>query len=100
MYCPQFAALSVLEHELGILRQLETYAAQAQELFDMAHDTVRAACRDSVAATSVGCVGHDDCRGRRGTGFDGVADRPHDWVCSIEECEAVLRDVEVVDPQE
>lgn len=93
-----FAAPSVFERELGI-PQLATYAEQAQELFDFAHDTIRAAFRDSAAATF----------GRIWASWPTPIDggRPllmwmtelMQFGCSIEECEAVLRDIEVVDPR-
>ncbi|GAT06511.1 Uncharacterised protein [Mycobacteroides abscessus subsp. massiliense] len=92
------AAPSVLERQFGI-PQLATYASQAQGLFDIAHDTIRAAFRDSVAATF----------GRIWATWPTPSDggRPllmwmtelMQFGCSIEECEAVLRDIEVVDPQ-
>jgi hypothetical protein len=91
----RLAGPSVLERELGI-PQLETYASQAQSLLDEAHETVRAAFRDSVAATS----------GRMWAMMTDSA-RPlvawmqalTDYGCAVKECEAVLRDIEVVDPQ-
>ncbi|MFV9633930.1 hypothetical protein [Mycobacterium neumannii] len=94
----QFAAPSELERELGI-PQLATYASQAQALFDIAHDTVRAAFRDSVAATygRIWATMADS---------DGAArtlvawlEALTEWGCPVEECEAVLRDIEVIDPQ-
>lgn len=92
-----FAAPSVLERELGI-PQLATYAEQAQALFDIAYDTVRAAFRDSVAAIF----------GRIwATWPGGDSARPlvmwmrelSQFGCSVEECEEILRDIEVIDPQ-
>lgn len=93
-----FAAPSVLESHLGI-PQLAVYAEQAQELFDIAYDTVRAAFRDSVAATF----------GRIWATWPASEDSARPllmWMteltqfgCSIEECEAVLRDIEVSDPR-
>lgn len=93
-----FAAPSVLESHLGI-PQLATYAEQAQGLFDIAHDTIRVAFRDSVAATF----------GRLWATWPAEEDsaRPLTmWMseltqygCSIEECEAVLLDIEAVDPE-
>jgi hypothetical protein len=93
-----FAAPSVLEREFGI-PQLATYAKQAQGLFDIAHDTVRAAFRDSVAATF----------GRIWATWPTTGDSARPlmmWMtelmqfgCSAEECEAVLRDIEVIDSQ-
>ena len=87
----------MLESHLGI-PQLATYAEQAQGLFDIAHDTIRAAFRDSLAATF----------GRLWATWPAQDDsaRPLTmWMseltqygCSIEECEAVLRDIEAVDP--
>jgi hypothetical protein len=92
-----FAAPSVLEREFGI-PQLATYAEQAQGLFDIAHDTVRAAFRDSGAATF----------GRIWATWPTTGDSARPlmmWMtelmqfgCSADECEAVLRDIEVFDP--
>ncbi|MGB3353834.1 MAG: hypothetical protein WBB00_13800 [Mycobacterium sp.] len=91
-----FAAPSVLEREFGI-PQLAIYAKQAQGLFDIAHDTVCAAFRDSVAATF----------GRIWATWPTTGDSARPlmmWMtelmqfgCSAEECEAVLRDIEVID---
>jgi hypothetical protein len=92
------AGKSVIERELGI-PQLETYAAQTQSLFDDAYEVVRAAYRDSVAATY-------------GRFWATSTDRSHSaapallhWMraltdcgVSVEECESVLRDIEVADP--
>ncbi len=94
-----FAAPPVLESHLGI-PQLATYAEQAQGLFDIAHDTIRAAFRDSVAATFgriwATVTTRDDLGARALVAWlHALAD----WGCSAEECEAVLRDIEVVDPQ-
>lgn len=93
-----FAGKSVIERELGI-PQLETYAAQTQSLFDDAYELVRAAYPDSVAATY-------------GRFWATSTDRSHsaapallhwmkaltDYGVPVEECEAVLRDIEVADP--
>jgi hypothetical protein len=92
------AAKSVIELTVGI-PQLETYAAQAERLLDRAYTTVRAAYQDSVAATF----------GRRWAYW---TDSPTSakplmfWMkslteCgfSVEECEAILRDIEVADPE-
>ncbi|MGD9512497.1 hypothetical protein [Mycolicibacterium sp.] len=94
----RFAAPSVLEREFGI-PQLTTYAEQAQGLFDIAHDTIRAAFWDSVAATF----------GRFWATWPRTSESARPllmWMteltqfgCSIEECEAVLRDIEVIDSQ-
>jgi hypothetical protein len=91
----RLAGPSVIERELGI-PQLETYAAQAQTLFDTAYVSVRAAYRDGVAATF----------GRRwATLTDSFPALFHwmkaltDYGCSAEECEAVLRDIDVFDPE-
>ena len=93
------AGKSVIERELGI-PQLETYAVQAQSLLGQAYITLRAAYQDSVAATF----------GRfwaTSTGDSRSAVRPlMSWMKSLtdcgfsaEECEAVLRDIEVADPE-
>jgi hypothetical protein len=86
----------VLEREFGI-PQLAIYAEQAQGLFDIAHDTVRAAFRDGVAATF----------GRIWATWPTTGDSARPlmmWMtelaqlgCSAEEREAVLRDIEVID---
>jgi len=93
-----FAAPSVLESHLGI-PQLAVYAEQAQGLFDIAHDTIRVAFRDSVAATY----------GRIWATWPTSEDSERPllmWLrelaqfgCPVDECEAVLRDIEAVDPQ-
>jgi hypothetical protein len=93
----QHAAPQDFESDSGT-SQIETYAVQAQALFDSAHEIVRAAFRDSVAATY----------GRiwaTMTDSDGAAralvawlQTLTEWGCSGEECEAVLHDIEVIDP--
>lgn len=94
-----FAAPSVLDSHLGI-PQLAVYAEQAQGLFDIAHDTIRAAFRDSVAATfgRIWATGttRDDLGARALVAWLHALT---DWGCSAEECEAVLRDIEIVDPE-
>ncbi|WP_246243468.1 hypothetical protein [Mycolicibacterium murale] len=77
-----------------------TYAEQAQGLFDLAHDTVRAAFRDSVAAT-LGSIW-----ATRPTTSDSarpllmwMAELRRQFGCSVEECGAVLSDIEVIDPE-
>lgn len=94
-----FAAPSVLESHLGI-PQLAVYAEQAQALFNIAYDTIRAAFRGSVAAT----FGRIWATGTTRSDFGARAlvawlQALTDWGCSAEECEAVLRDIEVVDPE-
>ena len=78
--------------------QLSTYASQAQELFDSAHDTVRAAFRDSVAATygRIWATMTDSDSAARA--LVAWLKTLTEWGCSVEECEAVLRDIEVIDP--
>lgn len=92
-----FAAPSVLERELGI-PQLATYASQAQELLDRAHETVRAAFRDSVGATfgrMWATATTPDLSVRVLVGWMAALT---DFGCSVEECDAVLRDIAVIDP--
>ena len=94
-----FAAPSVLESHLGI-PQLAVYAEQAQGLFDIAHDTIRAAFRDSVAATFGRIWATGTNRGDLGArALVAWLHALTDWGCSAEECEAVLRDIELVDPE-
>jgi hypothetical protein len=78
--------------------QLSTYASQAQALFDSAHDTVRAAFRDSVAATygRIWATMTDSDSAARA--LVAWLKTLTEWGCSVEECEAVLRDIEVIDP--
>lgn len=95
----QFAAPSVLELNFGI-PQLATYAEQAQGLFDIAHDTVRAAFRDSVAATFGRIWATGTTRGDVGArALVAWLQALTNWGCSAEECETVLRDIEVADPE-
>lgn len=94
-----FAAPSMLECEFGI-PQLATYASLAQELFDGAHETVRAAFHDSVAATfgrMWATASPPDLRTRVLVGWMDVL---IGFGCSVEECDHALRDIAVVDPQE
>ena len=93
-----FAAPSVLERELGI-PQLATYAEQAQGLFDIAHDTVRAAFRDSVAATFGRLWATWPTTGESARPLMMWMTELIQFGCSAEECEAVLRDIEVIDSQ-
>lgn len=81
----QFSAPSVLEREFGI-PQLATYASQAQALFDIAHDTVRGAFRDSVAAT-YGRISATRTGGH-GSPWALVAwlHALTEWGCCVEEC--------------
>ena len=92
------AAPSVLEREFGI-PQLDTYAEQAQALFDIAHDTVRAAFRDSVAATYGRIWAKMTDENGSVRALVAWLKALTEWGCSVEECEAVLRDIEVIDPQ-
>jgi hypothetical protein len=80
---------------LGI-PQLDTYAAQAQTLFDRAYDTVLEAFRDSVAAT-YGRMWATMAEGSRP--LLAWIQALTDYGCSVEECDAVLRDIEAVDPK-
>ena len=78
--------------------QLSTYASHAQALFDSAHDTVRAAFRDGVAATYGriwATMADSDSAARALVAWLKTLT---EWGCSVEECEAVLRDIEVIDP--
>ena len=93
-----FAAPSVLERDFGI-PQLATYAEQAQGLFDIAHDTVRAAFRDSVAATYGRIWATGPTNGERARPLMMWMTELTQFGCSAEECEAVLRDIEVIDSQ-
>ena len=90
--------MSVIERELGI-PQLETYAAHAELLLDQAYTTVRAAYQDSVAATfgRTWAFWTDSRSAARPLMF---------WMKSLTECgfsagecESVLRDIEVADPE-
>lgn len=94
------AGKSVLERELGI-PQLETYAAQAQPLFEKAYATVRVAYRDSVAATYGRFWARSTDRGSDSAARALLAwlKALTDYGVPVEECEAVLRDIEVVDPE-
>jgi len=92
------AAPSVLERDFGI-PQLATYAEQAQGLFDIAHDTVRAAFRDSVAATYGRLWATWPTTGESARPLMMWMTELTQFGCSAEECEAVLRDIEVIDPQ-
>lgn len=94
----QLAAPSVLEREFGI-PQLATYAEQAQGLFDIAHDTVRAAFRDSVAATFGRLWATWPTTGESARPLMMWMTELMQFGCSAEECEAVLRDIEVIDSQ-
>ncbi|MFN6549097.1 hypothetical protein ACP6C7_06180 [Mycolicibacterium septicum] len=94
----RLAGPSVIERELGV-PQLETYAAQAQSLFDSAYMAVRSAYRDSVAATF-------------GRFWATWTDEGHssaapliawmrsltDFGFSVKECESVLHDIQLADP--
>lgn len=93
-----FAAPSVLERDFGI-PQLATYAEQAQGLFDIAHDTVRAAFRDSVAATYGRIWATWPTNGESARPLMMWMTELTQFGCSAEECEAVLRDIEVIDSQ-
>ena len=94
----RFAAPLLLERELGI-PQLATYAERAQGLFDIAHDTVRAAFRDSVAATYGRIWATWPTTGESARPLTMWMTELTQFGCSAEECEAVLRDIEVIDPQ-
>lgn len=94
----RFAAPSVLERDCGI-PQLATYAEQAQGLFDIAHDTVRAAFRDSVAATYGRIWATWPTTGESALPLLMWMGELTQFGCSVEECEAVLRDIEVIDSQ-
>ncbi len=93
-----FAAPSVPEREFGI-PQLATYAEQAQGLFDIAHDTVRAAFRDSVAATFGRLWATWPTTGESARPLMMWMTELMQFGCSAEECEAVLRDIEVIDSE-
>jgi len=94
----RFAAPSVLEREFG-MPQLATYAEQSQGLFNIAHDTIRAAFRDSMAATFGRIWATWPTPNDGGRPLLMWMTELLQFGCSIEECEAVLRDIEVVDPQ-
>lgn len=93
-----FSAPSALERELGI-PQLATYAKQAQGLFDIAHDTIRAALRDSAAATFGRIWATWPTPNDSGRPLLMWMTELMQFGCSTKECEAVLRDFEVIDPQ-
>ena len=88
----------MLEREFGI-PQLATYAEQAQGLFDIAHDTVREAFRDSVAATYGRIWATWPTTGESARPLLMWMTELTHFGCSAEECEAVLRDIEMFDPQ-
>lgn len=88
----------MLERDFGI-PQLATYAEQAQGLFDIAHDTVRAAFRDSVAATYGRIWATWPTNGESARPLMMWMTELIEFGCSAEECEAVLRDIEVIDSQ-
>lgn len=93
----RLAGPSVLERELGI-PQLETYATQSQALFDTAHVLVRAAFRDSVAATYGRIWATMTDRTDTARALVAWLKALTDYGISVEECEVVLRDIEVADP--
>lgn len=96
----RLASPSVIERELG-MPQLVKYAWVARSYFDRAHSLVHAAFRDSVAATfgRMWATWSDDDGSSRAAVLVSWMKALTDYGCSPEECEGVLRDIEVVDPE-
>ncbi|WP_156618427.1 hypothetical protein [Mycobacterium sp. 852013-51886_SCH5428379] len=90
----------MIERELG-MPQLVKYAWVARSYFDSAHSLVHAAFRDSVAATfgRMWATWSDDDPSSRAAVLVSWMKALTDYGCSPEECEGVLRDIEVVDPE-
>lgn len=90
---------SIIEREFGV-PQLVAYSWFSRPEFDKSYRLVYRAFRDSVAATfgRAWATGSSEDRSRSTAVLVSWMKALTDYGCSVEDCESVLRDIEVVDP--
>lgn len=95
----RFANPSIFERELG-MPQLVSYSWFSRSEFDKAYWLVHRAFRDSVAATfgRLWAIAGCDDESRSTAILVSWMKALTDYGCSLDHCESVLRDIEVVDP--